>query len=113
MRLHSLLNSFRWIPIILVLMSSGCEVGSRWFSMSSDSPMPWLGFDLLPRRKTTQILPHSQPQDLSRESTSRVSLREYQPTESRERVWSKELHLPSIPVLFETFQSEELTFERE
>ncbi len=38
----------------LLLLCSGCESGRQWFQMSSDSPMPFFGFDLLPRRSSTR-----------------------------------------------------------
>ncbi len=43
------------VPLLaLLLFSSGCEFGRQWFQMSSDSPMPFFGIDLLPRRSSTR-----------------------------------------------------------
>lgn len=35
---------------------TGCQVGRTWFQMDSNSPMPFFGFDLLPRR-TVELTP--------------------------------------------------------
>lgn len=40
--------------LALLMLSSGCEFGRQWFQISSDSPMPFFGFDLLPRRSSTR-----------------------------------------------------------
>jgi len=120
MRLEPFQKLFCWMPVVLLLACSGCEVGHRWFSMSSDSPMPWFGFDLMPRRKTTtQILTPGRGEEPTREVTSWVSLpnfpQEKFPQErlswenGGERVWSKELHLPSISPLFDSTRTEALT----
>ncbi len=37
---------------LTISTTSGCELGRTMFSMSSDSPMPMLGFNLLPKRKS-------------------------------------------------------------
>jgi len=106
------MSMFRWILLLLVLASSGCEVGHRWFSMSSDSPMPWFGFDLMPRRRTTQILPPAPPAEKTHQMAAQrrtVDVAEHPPAG---RVWSKELHLPSIPAFFDTEREEELSFHR-
>ncbi|MEW4488097.1 hypothetical protein AB1L42_08445 [Thalassoglobus sp. JC818] len=39
---------------------SGCTVGNTWFQMNSNSPMPFFGFDLLPRRSTSAKFDPSQ-----------------------------------------------------
>jgi hypothetical protein len=38
---------------------SGCQVGRTWFHMDSNAPMPFFGFDLLPRR-TADLRPPDQ-----------------------------------------------------
>jgi len=101
-----------WAIILISLLASpGCEIGSRWFSMSSDSPMPWFGVDLLPRRKTTQIMPHRRDLDaatraVATKQLSRESFRQNPP----DKVWFRELHLPSIPAYFDQDIEEELSF---
>lgn len=99
--------------LFLITMNGvGCEVGRSWFSMSSDSPMPWFGVDLLPRRKTTQIFPHREdPTQSTRTVATRSVPKEQRGPRTSERVWSKELHLPSIPAFFDDNQVEELSFE--
>lgn len=100
----------RLLPLVLLLASSGCEVGHSWFSMSSDSPMPWFGFDLMPRRRTTQVLPHYRTEsDVTYEVTTKPK-RDNGGKRSSERVWSKELHLKSIPAYFDGEEEEELSF---
>ncbi|RLS56331.1 MAG: hypothetical protein DWH91_07045 [Planctomycetota bacterium] len=42
---------------LLLSTLSGCEVGRSFFQMSSDSPVPFFGVDLMPRRKTSQYRP--------------------------------------------------------
>ncbi len=39
---------------MLLFSLSGFETGRQWFQMSSDSPIPFFGFDLLPRRSSTR-----------------------------------------------------------
>lgn len=41
---------------VAMTLCSGCESGRQWFQMSSDSPMPFFGFDLLPRRSSTRSI---------------------------------------------------------
>lgn len=40
-------------PFVLLASSSGCEMGHQYFHMDSNSPTPFFGFDLLPRRSTS------------------------------------------------------------
>jgi len=96
----------------ICLLVPGCEVGRSWFSMSSDSPSPWFGFDLMPRRRTTSLNPQPRPPHLN-ESFNRTSKAELQPVSHRPRPsgsHSRELHLPSIPAYFDGNTTEELSF---
>lgn len=43
--------------LLTLLGTSGCAVDRTFFSMSSDSPMPFFGFDLRLPRRTTQVDP--------------------------------------------------------
>lgn len=43
--------------LLLLTTFSGCEVGRSFFQMSSDSPVPFFGVDLMPRRKTSLRMP--------------------------------------------------------
>ncbi len=38
---------------------SGCEIGRSHFQMNSNSPSPFFGIDLMPRRSTTSVDPQS------------------------------------------------------
>ncbi|WP_437187475.1 hypothetical protein SH668x_000871 [Planctomicrobium sp. SH668] len=99
------------VLLLLVLPASGCEIGNRWFSMSSDSPSPWFGFDLVPKkRSTTQVLPHSQAEFESGRYVSSRNSRGLGKRKAEQKVWSKEIHLPSIPALFDQPHEEEISF---
>jgi len=98
------------LPLFLLIASSGCEVGHSWFSMSSDSPMPWFGFDLMPRRKTTQVLPSHRRDSSATYEVATRPFRNDSKGNGSERVWSKELHLPSIPVCFDSRDEERISF---
>lgn len=79
--------------LLLVSSASGCEIGRSWFSMNSDSPMPFFGFDLMPRRRTTEL---TVPRPGERGTASSGAARPIQPTADRH--WtgqqsSRELHL--------------------
>lgn len=40
----------------LALASAGCEVDRSFFHMDSNSPSPFFGFDLIPRRRSSAAL---------------------------------------------------------
>ncbi len=42
--------------LCVCLTCSGCEIGRQHFQMNSNSPSPFFGIDLMPRRKTTSIV---------------------------------------------------------
>jgi hypothetical protein len=102
--------------LILILMicslSQGCEMGRTWFSMSSDSPMPWFGFDIPFPRRTSQLSPQSlSPEHLTRErlhgdrsgsslNNDNIKTVKQNSSTSSKRLFIKELDLPSIPPLF-------------
>ncbi|WP_437191248.1 hypothetical protein [Planctomicrobium sp. SH527] len=93
--------------LLILLLAPGCEMGRSWFSMSSDSPMPWFGFDLTFPRRTSQV----GPQELDPESKANRPTR--RPVSNRNQAgksFSKELHLPTIPAFFEDKSVEELSF---
>lgn len=51
--------SFRLCLLATCLVPlTGCQVGRTWFQMDSNAPMPFFGFDLLPRR-TVELTPPS------------------------------------------------------
>lgn len=47
--------SFCLLCISMTTVMSGCEIGRSFLSMSSDSPTPFIGIDLIPRKK--QVAP--------------------------------------------------------
>jgi len=98
--------------LLTFLITPGCEIGRSWMSMNSDSPSPFFGFDLLPKRRTSQTI--SQPvAPHNRESVNGASRAGTHSVGSRSRpanVTSRELHLPSIPAFFDGDQMEELSF---
>ncbi len=95
--------------VCVCLTSCGCEIGRSWFTMSSDSPTPFMGIDLLPRRKTSQLAPakagehfptmtHTEVQQVA--NKERPSL--------TERV--KEIRLPSLPSVLKRDKEEVVAF---
>lgn len=95
--------------LLILLTAPGCEMGRSWFSMSSDSPMPWFGFDLtFPRpRRTSQVVP------LEQDPESKANRPTRRPVSNRgqaDKSFSKELHLPTIPAFFDNESVEELSF---
>ncbi|TWT58654.1 hypothetical protein KOR42_20360 [Thalassoglobus neptunius] len=52
---------------------SGCTVGHTWFQMNSNSPMPFFGFDLLPRRSTSAKVDPSQTHFVKNTETKRAA----------------------------------------
>lgn len=72
--------------------------------------MPWFGVDLLPRRKTTHVMPNRHDQDATRTVVTKQPAREPSIQNSPGKVWSRELHLPSIPAYFDQSLEEELSF---
>lgn len=39
--------------LVLSMSTSGCQIGRTFFHMDSNSPSPFMGFDLLPKRDRT------------------------------------------------------------
>ena len=50
------LKSLRLVITALGLLSAGCEVDRSFFHMDSNSPSPFFGFDLVPRRRSSAAL---------------------------------------------------------
>jgi hypothetical protein len=102
---------FPLLMMLLAMSASGCEVGRSWFSMSSDSPSPWFGFDLLPRRRTTELtLPQNRDALSPRERTAKPAIYHVSDRGPKERILSKELHLPPVPAFFDTDEKVEISF---
>ncbi|SFI19519.1 hypothetical protein [Planctomicrobium piriforme] len=94
---------------LLLATASGCEVGHSWFSMSSDSPSPWFGFDLLPRRRTSQVMPRM-PGERDTSSSAKNTIQTASDRNRGEKAFSRELNLPSIPAFFDGNREQELSF---
>lgn len=48
--------------VLASLLLSGCELGRSHFQMNSNSPTPFFGIDLIPRRSTSSLDPQAKPQ---------------------------------------------------
>lgn len=64
MRNPTMLRSIRkaapWVCLLVSACGlSGCELGRSHFQMNSNSPSPFFGIDLMPRRSTTSVDPQS------------------------------------------------------
>ena len=49
----SLLATHGWLTLLIVwgcLGSAGCQIDRSYFQMDSNSPVPFFGFDLIPRK---------------------------------------------------------------
>ena len=68
---------------------SGCELDRPNFQMNSNSPIPFFGIDLLPRRRTTSI---SQPPTLQQMATTEATPGEIIPVDdapTRHPFWKR------------------------
>lgn len=93
-------------------MSSGCALDRTWFQMSSNSPMPFFGFDLRFPRKTSymeQNAPEemSEKPEFSQSTIQTVSLRDSYPNE---KISSHALQLPRMSSQSRLGTEEELSF---
>lgn len=66
---------------------SGCELGRSTFQMNSNSPMPFFGFDLVPRRKTTSIISPQAGQQVASAEAVPSGIETASDTPSRSRFW--------------------------
>ena len=91
---NSHLNSLRAKARVLVLLTlggglCGCELDRPNFQMNSNSPTPFFGFDLLPRRRTTSI---AQPPTLQQMATTEATPNDILPvkdTPAPSRFWKR------------------------
>ena len=58
----------------LILIMSGCEVGRTMFQHSSGQSSPWLGIDLIPRKKKVSSTNQMEPNLVKETSTKTASL---------------------------------------
>lgn len=57
---RSIRNAAPWVCLLVSACGlSGCEVGRSHFQMNSNSPSPFFGIDLIPRRSTSSVDPQS------------------------------------------------------
>ena len=68
---------------------SGCELGRSTFQMNSNSPMPFFGFDLLPRRKTTSIVSPQAGQQVASAESVPSGIETTSDTPSLRRFWQR------------------------
>ena len=77
-------TSVRWSAVWLAcLMLSGCELDRPNFQMNSNSPTPFFGFDLLPRRRTTSLV---KPRPNENSAVAQIGSSEVSPVEGGPRV---------------------------
>jgi hypothetical protein len=112
MRQTPLIQSAGRCGLLLILLSvSGCEMGRSWFNMSSNSPMPWFGFELVPKRRTSQLtVPQPGDRDFQTRGADRAVTQAVSQQAPKERRWSHELRLPSVSPFFDGQNDEELSF---
>ncbi|HCS52001.1 hypothetical protein [Rubinisphaera sp.] len=58
----------------VILVMSGCEVGRTMFQHSSGQSSPWLGIDLIPRKKKVSSTNQMEPNLVKETSTKTASL---------------------------------------
>ncbi len=58
----------------VVLVTSGCEVGRTMFQYGSGQSSPWLGIDLIPRKKKVSSINQMEPNLVKETSTKAASL---------------------------------------
>jgi|GEM_PF-5300737 len=90
-----------WLAACVVCAAfSGCELNRPNFQMNSNSPTPFFGFDILPRRRTTSIVSPRAGQQVASAVSSSVETVDDSP--SRSRFWkrnAKSLGNPSRTVV--------------
>ncbi len=67
----------------------GCELDRPNFQMNSNSPTPFFGFDLLPRRKTTSIVSPQAGQQVVCAETHTGTVETAVDAPSRRRFWQR------------------------
>jgi hypothetical protein len=68
---------------------SGCEIGRQHFQMNSNSPTPFFGIDLMPRRKTTSIMSPSTDRQLASADAVDAEIETAAETPARRRFWQR------------------------
>ena len=90
-------------------LMTGCSVDRTWFQMSSNSRMPFFGFDLrMPRKKTSQVEPLSHEEQLAQNWDNQ---RVIQPVSHKKREsQTTVLNLPRISDLKRKHLEEDVSF---
>ena len=78
-----------WAVLACCIASCGCEFGRQHFQMNSNSPTPFFGIDLLPRRKTTSIVSPLTGQQLASTAAVAGEIETASETPSRRRFWQR------------------------
>lgn len=91
---QSSLSRLRAVARMLALLVacgavSGCELDRPNFQMNSNSPAPFFGIDLLPRRKTTSLVSPQAGQQVVCEEAHTGSIETAADTPSRHRFWQR------------------------
>ena len=75
--------------LAICAVSVGCELDRPNFQMNSNSPTPFFGFDLLPKRKTTSLIsPQAGAQIASAEAVA-GDINTVDESPSRRRFWQR------------------------
>lgn len=77
------------VVLALCVSFSGCEFGRSHFQMNSNSPTPFFGIDLLPRRKTTSIATPPVGQQMASAAAVSGEIHTVDETPSRPRFWQR------------------------
>ncbi len=95
--------------LIVCCTANGCSLDRTWFQMSSNSPMPFFGFDLRLPRRTSQIeeaVTHEE--QLASHWNNENSVQPVSNKKSHSKATF--LNLPRISTLIQKHPEEELSF---
>ena len=88
--LHRLSISVRSLAALMICAAScGCELDRPNFQMNSNSPNPFFGIDLLPRRKTTSIVSPQAGQQVASADAVAGGVETVEEAPSRRRFWQR------------------------
>ena len=101
-----------FIVLMAACLCPGCALDRTWFQMSSNSPMPFFGFDLRLPRKTSQMEPLGENAGLAKSEADASQVR---PVVNKTFVKttqqsSQPLSFRRISTLLENGEAEEITF---
>ena len=75
--------------LILCAALSGCDLARPNFQMNSNSPIPFFGIDLLPRRKTTSLVNPPAGEQWTSSAAVTGELQTVDDTPSKRRFWQR------------------------